>query len=96
MTDIINELTDKKLKKGIEKLVDDCSQYYNTHEYNLNPDVVRCSCDIAYQTNRIQKDDYERYIKIIKQIKIYRNIQGSNSRSEASMNKYINDMIFWS
>ena len=95
MTDTINKLATNKIRESIENLLKDNEQFYTSGEYNYNPDVIRCSCDTSFQTNRIPEEDYERYKNILEQVNIFRNIQGSNARSEKSMKNYLEDMIFW-
>ncbi|MBQ2408181.1 MAG: hypothetical protein II309_01995 [Bacilli bacterium] len=95
MTDTINELASKKIKSGIEKLLEDNEQFYISGEYNFNPDVVEFNCNTSYHTNRINIEDYRLYKDILKQIKIFRKIQGTNARSERSMKNYLDEMIFW-
>lgn len=95
MTQNINRLTMLKIREQIEKLLSDNKQAEITGEFEYNPEVVKALCDTAFYTNRIPKTDYNSYLKILEQVKIYRNLQKNNQNTRKSMNDYIENLVFW-
>lgn len=98
MTDVIKKLSDKKIKEGILNLMKDNDNYEKYGEYNLNPQVVKASCDSMLCTGYLNQKEHDEYIHILKKIKEYRDIQVQKNQSEQLENKkrYLNDLIFWS
>ena len=95
MTDVINKLASKKLKDGINKLMNDSKQFERTGEFELNPENVIASTNTSYTTNRITKKEKEDYLKILDEIKKYRAMQEVNSKSMQAKKDYIDNLIYW-
>lgn len=95
MTQNINRLTMMKIREQIERLLSDNKQEEITGEFEYNPEVVKALCDTAFYTKRIPKTDYNNYLKILEQVKIYRNLQKQNQNSKKTMQDYIDSLVFW-
>lgn len=91
----INKLTKEKIEYLIEELIKDNKQEKVSGEFCKNPESTKATCDSAFSTNRISEYDYKCYIKILNQLKIYRNLQKQNQNRREAMQEYIDSLVFW-